>query len=607
VRHAARLSAAAGELAQAERELGAVLAADPCDEEAALLLMQVLRDAGRRAEALRVYATLSEALREELGVAPRAAVSAVYDELLRADEATALPPRASAGMAAVIPRSGAAASAAPRTGNLPAPLSSFIGRDEAVRALRERLTETRLLTLTGVGGCGKTRLALRVAAEVQEAYCDGAWLVDLAPVRAETDVARAVAEVLGVHEEAGRPLLATLTAALRPRHLLLVLDNCEHLVTACAELAAALLTGCPELRILATSREALGLVGEVAWPVPPLSLPDELPANGRPSVAVVSRSEAVQLFVARAQERQPGFALTAENAGAVVRVVRRLDGLPLALELAAARLGALTVAQVAQRLDDRFRLLTGGSRAALPRQQTLRATLDWSHDLLCEEERAVLRRAAVFAGGWTLEAAEAVCAADAVAPEAVLDLLAGLVAKSLVQATTRSGAARYGLLETVRAYAWEHLKASREAEATARTHAAYYLALAEAAETSPTRSEQMAGLEREVDNLRAALAWALARRDQPAGAPDRVEVGRRLEAALARYRHMHGHLSDTCAPRTTARSPAFARRWATPSRRRGRQERLCRWSRPSLRRWRRFAYPRTATGFAIPTDQAPPV
>jgi predicted ATPase/transcriptional regulator with XRE-family HTH domain len=425
---------------------------------------------------------------------------------------------------------------------LPAALSSFIGREREVAALCTRLAApatTRLLTLTGAGGMGKTRLALAVAEEVLTAYPDGVCLVELAPLGEPALVPGAVAQALDLCEEPDRTVAETLLDQLRERRLLLVLDNCEHLIDACAALASTLLRGCPALRILATSREALGITGEVVWPVPPLTIPAPVRAGSQVSAATVYECESVQLLLARARERRPNFGLTEQNAAAVADVVRRLDGLPLAIELAAARLTALSVEQVAARLDDRFRLLTGGSRVALPRQQTLRAALDWSHDLLSVPEQALLRRLAAFAAEATLEAVEAVCAGEEVAAADVLDLLGGLASKSLVQVWEQDGATRHGLLETVRAYAWEQLAASGETEATALAHVRHYLALAEAAEprlNGPEQASWLARLEGEHDNLRAALRWAIRH--------DEAEIALRLAAALWRFWATHGHLRE---------------------------------------------------------------
>jgi predicted ATPase/class 3 adenylate cyclase len=409
--------------------------------------------------------------------------------------------------------------------NLPLQLTSFVGREREIAEVTRLLASTRLLTLTGTGGSGKTRLALQVAADLVDAYPDGVWLAELAPL-ADPDLApQAVAVALDVREQPGQPMLATLATALRPKRLLLVLDNCEHLLEACAHLVEPLLRGCPGVRVLATSRELLGVAGEVAWRVPSLAAP---PLQPPPSAEEIARSEAAQLFIDRARLVQPAFALTGQNAAAVAQVCRRLDGIPLALELAAARATALSVEQIAARLDDRFRLLTGGRRTALRRQQTLAATIDWSHDLLSKPERALLRRLAAFAGGWTLEAAEAVGAGDGIEGWAVLDLLARLVEKSLVMAEEGEGAARYRLLETVRQYAEEKLLASGEAAAVRDRHLRWCVAWAGLVERGLAGPEERAWrvrLAAERDNVRAALAWSL--EGDPA-------AGLRLATRLAR-------------------------------------------------------------------------
>ena len=410
------------------------------------------------------------------------------------------------------PPTTAAASPAPRfderaarSPRLPVQLSSFVGREREIAVARQRVASTRLLTFTGVGGSGKTRLALEIAAREAAAYDGDVTWVELAPVARGALVAATVLGALGASEQPGRSATEALVGVLRDRRALLVLDNCEHLVEECAALADTLLRACPGLRILATSREALGVAGETAWLVPPLSLPTSPSASGA--------SEAVQLFVERARSVVPDFALGDAGLAAVAQICRRLDGLPLALELAAARLRALPLERIAERLDDRFRLLTTGSRTALPRHQTLRAAMDWSYDLLAERERRLLERLAVFAGGFSLDAAEAVCAGSDVERDDVLDLVAGLVEKSLVTLLDVEDAARYRLLETVREYGLERLEARGEADVYRRAHAVYYAALAAEAEPHLTTARRRAWTERlvlDVDNLRDALAWSAA-------------------------------------------------------------------------------------------------
>ena len=344
--------------------------------------------------------------------------------------------------------------------NLPESTTSFVGRERELVEIKRLLPTTRLLTLVGTGGIGKTRLAQQLAAEVMDAYRDGVWFVDLAPIVDPLRVPSAVAQVLGAREMEGKPLPLALCDQVRNQQLLLVLDNCEHLLDGCAQLADAMLRGTSAPTIIATSREALRVEGEQIYPLPPLSLPDP-----QASVETMAGSEAVQLFVDRAQRTQPGFELTADRAPAIAELCIHLDGIPLALELAAARIHALSVEQINTRLDHRFKLLTEGSRTATPRQQTLRATLDWSHGLLAEQERTVLRRLAIFPGDFALEAAQSIASEDAIDESAVTSLLSHLVARSLVVADTTGSSARYRLLETTRAYALEKLSDAGEQEA----------------------------------------------------------------------------------------------------------------------------------------------
>jgi non-specific serine/threonine protein kinase len=388
---------------------------------------------------------------------------------------------------------------------------------------------------------GKTRLALELAADLLERFPQGVWLVELARLADPALVPQAVATVLGLQESAHQPLLATLVEVLRARRLLLVLDNCEHLIEACAELSEALLRACPHLQILASSREALGITGETSWRVPSLTLPQ---ASPRATLEQVAQGEAVQLFVERARAAQPHVALTEQNAATVAQVCRRLDGIPLALELAAARVKGLSLEDLAARLDQRFRLLTGGSRTALPRQQTLRATVDWSYWLLHPAERLLFDRLSVFAGGFSLQAAEAVCAGGEIVPEAVLDLLLRLVDKSLVQVEDGpDGGAWYRLLETLRQYGQERLAAGQDGTALRERHVAHYLRLAERAwaEMRGSGWTWLGRLEWDLDNLRAALAWCLDEAETSAAGQVAAEQGLRLAAALGQFWRSGAH------------------------------------------------------------------
>ena len=419
--------------------------------------------------------------------------------------------------------------------NLPAALSSFVGRKKELAEARRLLEDTRLLTLTGAGGCGKTRLALAAAEELANTFEDGVWLVALAPLADPSLVPQAVASTLGLREQPGRSLTKTLSDNLASKKVLLVLDNCEHLIEACAGLAESLLRSCPELRVLATSREALGITGEVAWPVPSLSLPD---LRRMPNTDGLSWYESVRLFVERTDAVKPTFELTEQNAPSVAKICYRLDGIPLAIELAAARTKVLSTEEISERLDDCFGLLTAGNRTALPHHRTLRATMDWSHELLPEQERILFRRLSVFSGGFTLKAAESVCAGDDLERSNVLDLLSHLVDKSLVIVRENGAGTRYRLLETVRQYGRERLDGSEDE--VERRHAGFFVGLAEEAEGELSGSDQarwLTILHSEHDNLRAALSWSL-------GEKRDLGLGVRLAAALWPFWFARGYLSE---------------------------------------------------------------
>ena len=418
----------------------------------------------------------------------------------------------------------APAASAPPT-NLPHAVTSFVGREREVGEVREWLSRARLVTLVGPGGIGKTRLALETAAGVVGEHAGGVWLVELASLADPALVPRAVGAALGVQDHGGRSEVEAVEAFLRDKRALVVMDNCEHLVGACADLIGRLLVASAGLRVLATSRESLGIAGEAVWPVPALAVPE-------PNAGDARACEAVRLFADRASLANPGFEMT----DAVVELCRRLEGIPLAIELAAARVKALSVEQILERLGDRFRLLGGASRTAPTRQHTLRATLDWSYDLLTDEERALLRQLSVFAGGWTLEAAEAVAGAET---GDVLDLLSRLVDKSLVMVHERQGTARYGMLETIREYASGLLSQSGEGDAVRRRHAEYFVVESEASRRAISEgvsAEWLEKMEAEHDNVRAALAWSLE------NDPDACV---RLAAAAHPFREMRGHLTES--------------------------------------------------------------
>jgi predicted ATPase/class 3 adenylate cyclase len=407
--------------------------------------------------------------------------------------------------------------------NLPHPVTSFIGRERARLEVGALLGRGRLVCLIGMGGLGKTRLSLEIAADALDEYDDGVWLVELAPVHDPRLVPLAVASVLGVKEKAGRPVVEALVSFVKDRKLLLLLDNCEHLLQACAELARQLLQAAPGVRILASSREPLRIAGELTFPVTPLGIPD-IRGIGEPGALL--QSDAVRLFLDRVAAVQPAFAIDARNAAAISAICHRLDGIPLALELAAPHLRTQSAAKLAERLKDRFRLSMRGDPTTLPRQQTLRMLIDWSYDLLSAPEQGLFRQLAVFAGGWPLDAAEAICACG---HEEVIDLLAGLVEKSLV--TMEANGERYRLLETVREYAQERLDNSADAQTTRSAHLAYFVDFAERAKdelVGPDQGQWLSYLDAERENILAAHEWACV-------AQDGAAPGLRLANSVKRY------------------------------------------------------------------------
>ncbi len=512
-----------GEYAAGIEALERVVEAEPVHEEAHAGLMRLHALAGQTHAATMQYERLREVLAPELGE-PSAATRRFYGEIC----AGRFPRERTSGVHA------AEAPSAPPPHNLPVPRDSFVGREREVSEVERELAMTRLLTLTGAGGAGKTRLALEVARGLSGAYPDGAWLVELAPLPDGDLVPQAVAAALRVREQPGRPLEETLAGHLRSKGLLLVLDNCEHVVDTAARLADGLLSSCAELRVLATSREALRVGGEVVWRVPSLSTPE---VGDEISPEELLGYESARLFAERARARRPDFGLRRENARAVAGVCRRLDGMPLAIELAAARVGVLSADQISSRLSDSLGLLRGGSRTAPSRHQTLRGMLDWGHALLPEPEKRLFGRLSVFAVGFSLEAAEAV--GKGAGEDDVLVLLESLVDKSLVAAKGPAHAVRHRLLEPVRQYAWEKLEGSGEAEEARRRHALWYLALVEEAEAQLSGQDQAAWLDRletEHDNLRGALGWALD--------GGNAELGLRLAGALWLFWDTRGHLAE---------------------------------------------------------------
>jgi predicted ATPase/DNA-binding SARP family transcriptional activator/DNA-binding CsgD family transcriptional regulator len=501
------------------------LAEDPALEEAHAALMRLYALSGRRTLALAQYERLRKILADKLEIEPDASTRNLYEEI-------------AAGTFPFADPTATAAKEPPVEGkhNLPSPRSSIIGRESELRDLKRDLAMTRLLTLTGAGGCGKTRLALEAARGLVGAYPDGVWLVELASLSEGTLVVHAVATALGVQEQPDRSIIDTLVDFLRVKRALLIVDNCEHLVGPVARLLDTLLNSCSHLKVLATSRESLNVEGELAWLVPSLPAPDQ----ERPqAVEELAGYDSVRLFVERAGRRNPAFALTPENTRAVARICGQLEGMPLAIELAAARVG-LSAEEIANRLEDSLRLLTTGSRTASPRQRTLRGTLDWSHELLSEPERRLFGRLSVFAGGWTLEAAEEVGTEGETGTSDALDSLSGLVEKSLVVAEASAGGeVRYRMLEPIRQYAREKLEEGGDVEDVRRRHASLFLALAEDAEPRLQGPEDVKWLERleaEHGNLRAALSWTLER--------GKSGLGLRLSGALWLFWEARGHYGE---------------------------------------------------------------
>ena len=433
--------------------------------------------------------------------------------------------------------------------NLPVQVTSFVGRENEIAEVKQSLATSRLVTLTGSGGTGKTRLSLQVAVEIMERFKDGVWFIELAPITDPELVPNAVANILAVREESDRPLMMTLMDWFRDRELLIVLDNCEHLLEASATVADTLLNAAPNLTVLASSREALGVKGEVSYLVPSLSLPD--PKN-LPMVEQLSQYEAVRLFIERALLVAPHFSVDQNNAPLIAQICYRLDGIPLAIELAAARVRMMSVNQISKRLDDRFHLLTGGAQTALPRQRTLRALIDWSYDLLSESERLLLHRLSVFTGGWTLEAAEEVCAGqnnilngngvseDDILSYGVLELLTQLINKSLVVVIEPSPGkeTRYRMLDTIRQYAYEKLLEAGGSEIVRQQYITYFVDLVERAEPHLRAFDMLRWLELledELDNIRAALEWGL---------KSNIGAVLRLASALLWFWHIHNHKNE---------------------------------------------------------------
>jgi predicted ATPase/DNA-binding SARP family transcriptional activator len=497
-----------------------LLQLDPLQETTYQLLMRLHAARGDRSNVLRTFRQCETVLRRELDAEPSPATRALFETLQQSE-----------------PVKFTGAQITRTSSNLPVPLTSFIGREGEIREVKHLFSRTRLLTLTGAGGSGKTRLALQVAREMTEpTEADEVCWVELAALTDPAQVTHAVAAALAISEQPGSPLIDTLMHALKSRPVLLVLDNCEHLIAACASFAYTLLTHCAQLKILASSREPLGVLGESVYRVPPLSVEF---TYREVDWELLTDVDAPRLFIERAQAVLPTFTLTQANALFVVQLCKRLDGIPLAIELAAARVNVLSVREISERLARRFDLLTTGVRTTIPRHQTLRAALDWSYGLLAEAEQSLFARLAVFAGGWTLEAIEQVCGREPFQQGNMLDFLSRLVDKSLVTTETRGGETRYRMLETIREYSFEKLASAGQLEHFRERHRDWFLDLAEQVrreEHLPTIGQRLDQLEREHDNMRAALEWSLQQ--------GHIATAFRLANLLSYFWQIRGHWSE---------------------------------------------------------------
>jgi non-specific serine/threonine protein kinase len=457
-------------------------------------------------------------LETELGVKPAQETRALYEWITQSSDLTSL---------------------AARLTNLPIPVSSFVGRGRELAEIKQIISNARLVTLTGVGGSGKTRLAIRVATELLDSFHHGVWWVDFSSLSNPALVPQSVAKCLGVIESPEQALIESIIAAIQEKELLLVLDNCEHLVEACAQLVDSLLTQCPRLKVLTTSREALRVDGEVVFSVPTLLVPN----IDRISIAeLLLDYESVKLFVTRARAVHNSFGVDDNTAVFIAQICARLDGIPLAIELAAARVKTMSVEQITANLDDAFRLLTGGNRASLPRQQTLRAMIDWSYGLLSDQEKTLFRRLAVFAGGWSLEAADSICSGDGIETKQVYECLSQLAHKSMLVTEHNHGGVRFYMLETIRQYAQEKLSESLETENMSNRHLDFFVILAESSNLKLKTTERITHkrrLELEHDNLRGALRWSL-----EGASPARVVMGARIACALEPFWKYQGYYRE---------------------------------------------------------------
>jgi predicted ATPase/DNA-binding SARP family transcriptional activator len=495
-----------------------LVALDPLNEASHRQLMQIYIQAGQHNAALKQYRTCEQILRKELGVDPQPEMRTLYKQIRKGEIKPIQPVKQNE------------LSAPPH--NLPYQISTFIGRERELDEVTDLIANHRLVTLVGTGGIGKTRLSLKVGEGLLREYADGIWLVELASLSDPALVPQTVATLFHLVEGSEESLTEKLIHVLRPKTMLLILDNCEHLLDACAQLADTLLRSCSHLKILTSSREPLGITGEAQYHVPPLALPDLQQILER-----MLDFASIQLFEERARLIQEHFALTMENAASIAQICHRLDGIPLAIELAAARINTFSTEQIAARLDESFNLLTGGSRTALLRQQTLRASIEWSWNLLSESEKTLLRRFAVFAGGWTLEAAEDVGAGDGVNELDVFGLLDNLIEKSLVSVDSENG--RYRMLETIRQYTHEKLREADEVETISDKHLAWALAWAEEVEAELHGRDQIIRLKQvdiELHNIRLAIEWGLN--------TGQAESSMRICVALSRHLDGHNHFTE---------------------------------------------------------------
>jgi len=483
-----------------------ITSADSVNEQAYQQLIFCQHALGNRSEALKAYEECARQLMDQLGVEPSEDTIALYEQVRKSTTSNTQFVKS----------------------NLPIPLTSFIGREHELKTLTEIFATTRLLTLTGVGGCGKTRLSIQLATQLSSQFADGAWWVELASIQDEASLLPVMLKSLGIAESQIDSPEESLIKFLRSRQALLVIDNCEHVISACANLVETVLSQCSDVKILATSREALSIHGEIAWLVPSLSLP---PVD---QTTDLMKFECPRLFLERATAYRSDLQLNETNAESLLRICRALEGIPLAIELAAARVKTLSLEQLASRLDDKLNLLTTGSRAAQPRQQTLRAAIDWSYELLAEEEKIVLQRLSVFYGTWTLEAAESVCADDDIVQSEILDLITRLLDKSLIVSDDLNGTIRYRMLEIIRQYAMEKLEQRDELQHIRDLHTRFYCAFSQSVENKWYSKEQ-ARLIRDFDveypNLRVALAWSL---DDPQRI-ENWECGVKLAIALVPF------------------------------------------------------------------------